>query len=116
MLQYNLIENLLTSASDDYQAQPVNVRSYSLLGIFQRISARYPGLAPTQISSAVNEFFEKVTTITDNGIFLLRKNEAEIELVTIVENKSARLIAVLPTNIHQGEYFIELRTTFSGTV
>jgi hypothetical protein len=35
----------------------------------------------------------------DNGIFLLRENDAEIELDTIVENKPARLIAVLPAHL-----------------
>ncbi|MDR1169817.1 MAG: DUF4469 domain-containing protein [Prevotellaceae bacterium] len=216
MLQYSLIENLLTSTPGDYLAQPTNVRSYTLLEIFQRISARYPGLTPTQISSAVNEFFGEVTTITENGetvttplfntqlsmpgiyngamdsfdakrhsvkinlnpgvlmreavrkvktekvataeslphilevkdvtsgmindtitpggviqlrgsklrfltdqpengIFLFRENEADIVLTTIVENKPARLIAVLPTDLPHGEYFIEVRTTFSGS-
>jgi hypothetical protein len=51
----------------DYLAQPVNVRSYTLQEIFQRIGARYPGLTPTQISSAVNEFFEEVAKITEDG-------------------------------------------------
>ncbi|MDR1155024.1 MAG: DUF4469 domain-containing protein, partial [Bacteroidales bacterium] len=201
-------------APGDYLAQPVNVRSYTLQEIFQRISARYPGLTPVQISAAVGEFIEEVLVITengetvttplfntqlsmpgvyegavdvfdakrhavrintnpgvrlreavrkvktekvsvaeplphilevkdvtsdtvndlitpggviqlrgsrlkflkdqpDNGIFLFRENDAEIELGAIVENKPARLIAVLPAYLPQGEYFIEVRTTFS---
>jgi hypothetical protein len=67
MLQYNLIENLLTPAPGDYLAQPANVRSYGLQEIFQRISARYPGLTPVQISTAVGEFFEEVLVIIENG-------------------------------------------------
>jgi hypothetical protein len=217
MLHYSLIENLLTPTPDDFLAQPVNVRSYSLPEIFQRISARYPGLTPTQISAAVNEFFEEVSKITedgetvntplfntqlsmpgvykgvmdsfdakrhsvkininpgtimrdavrkvktekiavaeplphilevkdvmsdtvndiitpggviqlrggrlkfltdqlDNGIFLMGENEAEFKIATIVENKPARLIAVLPADLPQGEYYIELRTSYSGAV
>jgi hypothetical protein len=43
MLQYILVENLLTPAPNDYTAQPVNVSTIDLDGIFQRISAWYPG-------------------------------------------------------------------------
>jgi hypothetical protein len=214
MLYYTLIENLLTAIAGDFLAQPVNVRSYTFPEIVQRISDRYPGLTPTQITAAVSEFFEELTKITeagetvntpyintqmsmpgvykgamdsfdpkrhsvklninpgtilreaarkiktekvivaeslphilevkdvmsdtvndtitpggviqlrgsklkfltdqpDNGIFLLGENETEIKLVTIVENKPARLIAVLPADLPQGEYFIELRTSFT---
>ncbi|MDR1339976.1 MAG: DUF4469 domain-containing protein, partial [Prevotellaceae bacterium] len=67
MLRYSLVENLLTSAPDDFLAQPVNVRSYTMPEVLQRISARYPGLTPTQISAAVNEFFEEVSKITEDG-------------------------------------------------
>jgi hypothetical protein len=217
MLYYNLIENLLTAIEGDYLAQPVNVRSYTLPEILQRITARYTGLTPTQISAAVAEFFTEIAMITeegdtvntpyinsqmsmpgvykgamdsydpkrhsvklnvnpgtvlrdaarkiktekvtvaeslphilevkdvmsdtvndlitpggvvqlrggklrfltdqpDNGIFLIHENGTEFKLVTIVENKPARLIAVLPTDLPQGEYFIELRTSFSGNV
>jgi hypothetical protein len=216
MLHYSLIENLLTAVLGDYLAQPVNVRSYTLQEIFQRIVARYPGLTPTQISAAVNEFFEEVAKITedgetvttplfntqlsmpgvyngamdsfdakrhsvkvninpgtvlreavrkvktekvtvaeplphilevkdvtgdtvndvitpggvvqlrggklrflpdqpDNGIYLISEDETENKLATIVENKPARLIAVLPSGLPQGEYFVEVRTSYSGS-
>jgi hypothetical protein len=49
----------------------------------------------------------------DNGIFLLGENETEFKVLTIVENKPARLIAVLPADLPKGEYFIELRTSFT---
>jgi len=29
MLEYHLVENLLTTAADDYMAQVVNIRSYT---------------------------------------------------------------------------------------
>jgi hypothetical protein len=68
MLHYSLIENPFPHVTpNDYLAQPVNVRSYTLQEIYQRISARYLGLMPTQISSAVNEFFEEVAAITEDG-------------------------------------------------
>jgi hypothetical protein len=215
MLQYTLVENLLTPAPDDYVAQPVNVRSYTKDEILDRIKKRYTGLTPAQISAAIDEFSYEVEMITEegstvntplmstlwsipgavnsateyldpqknppklninpgttlraaarrvklekvivaepiphilevkdvtsdtvndlitaggvvqlrgsrlkflaneenNGIFVINGQTAEErKFVTIVENKPARLIAVLPTDIPQGEYFIEVRTTFS---
>jgi hypothetical protein len=63
MLQYTVLENLLTPAPDE----PVNVRTHDLPAIFKRIGARYPGLTPTRISSAANEFFEEICIITEEG-------------------------------------------------
>jgi hypothetical protein len=183
--------------------------------ITQRIGLRYPGLTPTQISAAVNEFFTEVEIITEegeavntplfntswsipgsiegatgsvdtktqppkinlsagvelreaarkvktekvivaeplphilevkdiasdtvndtltpggvvqirggrlkflpaeenNGIFLINEQGESIKLAVIVENKPARLIAVLPAELPQGDYFIEIRTSFSA--
>jgi hypothetical protein len=215
MLQYTLVENLLTPTPNDYTAQPVNVRTVDLDGIFQRIGARYPGLTPAQIAAAVSEFFDEVCTITeegdvintpllnttfstpgvyegamdsydpkrhsvklnlstgkrlrdavkkvklekvivaeplphvlevkdivsesvnetltpggviqirggrlkflpaeaDNGIFLVNEQGENIKLAIIVENKPAKLIAVLPTELAQGEYFLEIRTSYTS--
>jgi hypothetical protein len=215
MLQYTLIENLLTPAPDDYMAQTVNVRTHELQDIFQRIGARYPGLTPTQISAAVNEFFEEVCTVAENGetvntplfntqfslpgvyegamdsfdskrhtvrlnispgtrlrdavrkvklektvvseplphilevkdmlggavnetltpggvvqirggrlkflqeeenngVFLAGENGTAVKLAMIVENKPARIIAVLPEDLAQGVYFMEVRTSYTG--
>jgi hypothetical protein len=209
MLQYTF------PAPNDYTAQPVNVRTIDLEGIFQRIGARYPGLTPAQISAAVNEFFDEVCTITEegdvintpllntsfsmpkvyegamdsydpkrhslklnlspgthlrdavkkvkpekvivaeplphvlevkdiisdsvnetltpggvvqlrggrlkflpaeenNGIFLINEQNESIKLAVIVENKPARLIAVLPTELPEGDYFIEVRTSYAS--
>jgi hypothetical protein len=215
MLHYTLVENYLTPAPNDYTAQPVNVRSYDLAAIFKRISARYPGLTPAQISAAVNEFIDEVYTITEdgeavntplfvtqwsipgviegaadsidpklhpakinlyagsglreaarkvktekvivadpaphilevkdvtsgsvndtltaggvvqlrggrlkfliaeenNGIFLIDEQGKEVKLTMIVENKPARLIAVVPADIPKGDYFIEVRTSYNA--
>jgi DNA-binding transcriptional regulator YdaS (Cro superfamily) len=43
------------------------------------------------------------------------ESKTETKITVIVENKPARLIAVMPTYISQGEYFIEVRTTFSAS-
>lgn len=67
MLDYTLFENMLTPDPNDYSAQPVNVRSHDLPAIVQRISARYPGLSPTQILAAISEFFDEVYNITELG-------------------------------------------------
>jgi hypothetical protein len=53
--------------------------------------------------------------IETNGIFIVDDLGSEFKLTTIVENKPARLIAVLPANIPQGEYFIEVRTSYSAS-
>jgi hypothetical protein len=215
MLQYTLVDNLLTPAPNDFSGQPVHVRSHDLQAIFQRISARYPGLTPAQISSAVNEFIEEVCAITEsgetvntplfttqlsivgvfdgaidafdakrhsvrinlnagvrlrdaarqvktekvavaeplphilevkdvvsdtvnetltpsgvlqlrgsrlkflpaeenNGVFLIGEQGVETKLAIIAENKPARIMAVLPADLPQGNYFVEIRTTFSS--
>ncbi|GHU93622.1 hypothetical protein FACS1894156_0730 [Bacteroidia bacterium] len=49
-----------------------------------------------------------------NGIFLLPTTEgAEIRLSVVVENKPARLIAMLPADLAAGEYHLEVRTNFA---
>jgi hypothetical protein len=53
--------------------------------------------------------------VENNGIFLINEQGGEIKFSTVVENKPARLIAVLPANIPQGDYFIEVRTSCSTT-
>jgi hypothetical protein len=216
MLQYTLVENLLTPAPNDFTAQPVNVRSHTLQEIFKRIDDRDTGLTYAQISAAVNEFIEEVYIITENGetvntplfntlwsmpgivegaadpvdtkkhpakinlypgtglreaarkvktekvlvpepaphilevkdvvggtvnenltpggviqlrggrlkflpaeqnngIFLVGEQGEEIKLSVIVENKPARLIAVMPNDVPQGDYFIEVRTSFTSS-
>ena len=50
---------------------------------------------------------------TTNGIFLLPAiGGTEVRLTTVVENKPARLIAMLPAYIGAGEYHLEVRTTY----
>jgi hypothetical protein len=52
----------------------------------------------------------------DNGIFLLSENGGEIKLTVVVENKPARLIAMLPADLAQGTHLLEVRTTYSPGV
>jgi hypothetical protein len=216
MLKYSLSENLLTPAPNDFMAAPADVRVYDLKAIIQRIETRYPGLTPTQISAAVNEFFEEVCNIIENGdgvntplfntfpsisgvfdgaadtydpkrhkcrinisagtqlnaagqkiktekvvvpdpqpyiievrdivsdtvnetltpggviqlrgarlkfltdqdgngIFLINESGVATRLAVIVENKPARLMAMLPADLPQGIYTVEVRTSYAGS-
>lgn len=216
MLQYTLVENLLTAAPNDLMALPVNVRVYDLAEIKQRILARHPGMGQSQLNAAIEEFFEEVciliedgnavntplfnvqpsftgvfdsatdnfdakrhrtkTNLTpgvlmrsasskiktqkvqvpdpqpfilevsdvlsgtvndqltpggvvqlkggrlklvtanpDNGIFLVNEQGSAVKLAVIVENKPARLIAMLPADLPQGTYSIEVRTTLTSS-
>jgi hypothetical protein len=67
MLQYTLVENLLTPAPGDFMAQPVNVRSYTLAEIIRRIQSRNTGLSEAQLTASINEFIEEVGLITEEG-------------------------------------------------
>lgn len=67
MLQYSLVENLLTAAPDDFMALPLNVRTYGLEEIAQRILARHPGMGLSQINAVIEEFIEEVCIITRDG-------------------------------------------------
>ena len=214
MLDYSLVENLLTAAPDDAMAQVVNVRSYSedeiadlmlkrgtlltkadilavlevyrevvgdlvadgsavntaLMHITPSIAGVFNGLGdsfdPTRhtvkvnlnqgmaLRSAAGRIKTKKVQVADpipyivevkdvlsgstndnltaggvvqmrgsrlkfvdsdptNGIFLLpAAGGAEVRLAVVVENKPARLIAMLPADLAAGEYHLEVRTKF----
>ena len=212
-LTYSLTENLLTANANEFKAQPVNVRSYTMSEIIQRILARNPGLSQAQITAAIDEFFKESSMIIEdggalntplmntqpsiagvfhgatdvfdpkrhrvktnvfpgkmlqkatagiktqkaqtadpmpfilevhdvlsdtfneqltpggviqiwggrlrlatenpeNGIFLTDDLAQTIKLTTIIENKPARIIAMLPQDLPAGTYTLELRTSF----
>ena len=67
MLSYSLSENQLTAAPNDFKAVPVNVRSFNMSEIVQRIMARNPGLSPAQINSSIDEFFKEISIIVGDG-------------------------------------------------
>jgi hypothetical protein len=54
-----------------------------------------------------------LTSEANNGIFLVDEQGGEFKITVIVENKPARLIAVMPADIPQGDWFIEVRTSCS---
>jgi hypothetical protein len=214
MLDYHLLENLMTPAADDAMAQTVNVRSYSndqiadlmlqrgtmltkadilaVLEVYRQvivslvedgaavntslyyispsISGIFNGLGDSFdasrhrinvnlnagtdlreaakriktkkvevadpvphiievkdiVSSLVNETLtpggviqlrgsrlKLIEATASNGIFLLPETGGdEIKLTVIAENKPARLIAMLPADLPQGAYKIEVRTTY----
>ena len=48
------------------------------------------------------------------GIFFVPETGAEVKAGVIAENKPARLMAIIPADLPQGSYYIEVRTKFSG--
>jgi hypothetical protein len=50
----------------------------------------------------------------NNGLFLVDEHNAEIRCKIIVENKPARIIAIIPEDIPKTAYRLEIRTTFSN--
>ena len=215
MLDYTLIENLLTPAPDDYMAQTTNVRSYTNEEIADRIMKTGAGLTRSDILSvlqaqnevicdivaegdAINtplfnaqpsisgvfdsasdsfnpsrhqvkinlsagkslrDAISKVKTkkvqvaevapilnevkdivsgtvndrlsknsvveitgarlkflpeVATNGIFLVMSNGTETKLTTVIDNKPARLMAMIPAAQATGVYSLEVRTTYSG--
>ena len=215
MLDYSLVENLLTAAVNDYMAQTANVRSYTNEEIADRILRSGAGLTKSDILSVLEAYVEIISDIiadggavntplfnaqpsiagvfegagdtfdssrhqvkinlsqgvalrkaiarvktqkvqtaeplpiinevkdivsgsvndqltknsvvqltggrlkflpeeAANGIFLVNvSNGAETKLSVIVENKPARLIAMIPADLSVGEYQLEVRTTYS---
>ena len=67
MLQYILVDNILTLTPNDCMGQAVNVRSYNMEQIIERILGKYPGLTPAQIKSVLDEFVEEVCRIIEEG-------------------------------------------------
>jgi hypothetical protein len=215
MLEFNLVENLLTAAPDDFMAQVTNVRSFndseiadrmlqsgagltksdilsvlesykgtvcniiadggavdtalfvlrpSIAGVFnsasdtfspsrhqiksnlhqgvairdavqkiktQKVQVIDPVPNITQVKDVVNGANDHITAglvleisgsrlkilfeDDSNGIFLIPLSGGkEIKLLQLVENKPARLMAMIPASIEAGEYYLEVRTTWSG--
>jgi hypothetical protein len=56
-----------------------------------------------------------LTEQEDNGIFLINESGVAAKLSVIVENKPARLMAMLPAGLLQGIYTVEVRTSYSGS-
>jgi hypothetical protein len=49
----------------------------------------------------------------ENGIFLLSESGGETKLTVVAENKPARLMAMLPVDLAEGTFYLEVRTTYS---
>ena len=215
-MQYTLVENLFTSAPNDFTAQPVNVRSYDDAEIMKRILARNTGLTQAQLKSSFDEIVKEICLIIeddgainsslfkaypsmagvyhgsadvfdpkrhrvkmnltagaairkaveniklqksqtadilpfiteltdvmsetvndqitpggvieirggrlklatenpDNGVFLIDEAGQAVKLPKVMENKPARLIAIMPADIPQGTYTLEVRTSLSSS-
>jgi hypothetical protein len=55
----------------------------------------------------------KLAASPDNGLFLIDEQGQATKLANIVENKPARLIAMLPIDLQPGAYTLEVRTTYT---
>jgi len=67
MISYSLVDNFLTAAPNDFTAQTVNVRSFGMSEIVQRIMTRNPGLSVAQINAALEEFIREACIIIEDG-------------------------------------------------
>ena len=56
-----------------------------------------------------------VPTLPDDGIYLIEENGAVTKLSVLVENKPARLIAMIPADLPQGIYTLEVKSSYSTT-
>jgi hypothetical protein len=56
-----------------------------------------------------------LTEQEDNGIFLINGSGEATKLQVIAENKPARLMAMLPADLPQGTYTVEVRTSYTGS-
>ena len=55
------------------------------------------------------------TENTDNGVFLIDEAGQAVKLPKVMENKPARLIAIMPADLPQGTYTLEVRTSLSSS-
>jgi hypothetical protein len=67
VLNYTLVENLLTAAPNDMMAQPVNVQTYTMDDIAKRILAKNPGLGLSQIIAVLEEYTEETCRIIEEA-------------------------------------------------
>jgi hypothetical protein len=49
-----------------------------------------------------------------NGVFLTNEQGMERQLTVVAENKPARIIVMLPADLAEGTYRVEVRTTYSS--
>lgn len=66
-LKYALVENLLTSRTNDYVAKPQEVRSHDLASITERMIQKGSTITKTDTLAVLNTFFEVVKEITQEG-------------------------------------------------
>lgn len=67
MLQYYLTKSHLKNATDSYVAQPINVRSYTMEDIIQRMSQRGMSITTADIKAVLHAFEEEVVRIVADG-------------------------------------------------
>lgn len=67
MLQYSLIENLLTERADDYTAQPQPFRSYDKEELITRMLDKGTSATRTDVLSILNLYEETIVTVIKEG-------------------------------------------------
>jgi hypothetical protein len=67
MLHFHLVENLLTSAPDDYMAQVTRVRSYSIEEIAERMLKRGTLLTKADILAVLEVYHTEIADIVSDG-------------------------------------------------
>ncbi|MCG8525528.1 MAG: DUF4469 domain-containing protein [Opitutales bacterium] len=72
-------------------------------------------LTPGGVMTLVGSRLKLITDDEDNGIFLISEaDDTETKCTVIVDNKPARLIAMIPEGLTAGAYELEVRTTWTG--
>lgn len=66
-LQYYLAENLLTPDPNDYAAKPINVRSYALEEIINRMANKGMTLTKVDISAVLQAYHDEISSIIADG-------------------------------------------------
>ncbi|MDR3093141.1 MAG: DUF4469 domain-containing protein [Bacteroidales bacterium] len=136
------IQGVLNSAADTFDAKRHRVRINVNAGM--KLAAAVAGVKPQKtdvaeplphiievkdiVSGSVNETLTAGGVVQirgsrlkfipeedSNGIFLTDANGATIKLTVVVENKPARLMAMLPADLPQGEYTVEVRSNYSAS-
>jgi len=74
-------------------------------------------LTPGGVMTLVGSRLKVIPDDATNGIFLIAdSNGAETKCPTLVENKPARLIAMIPSGLASGTYTLEVRSNYSSGV
>ena len=128
-ISYALRENLLTADPDDCMAQVVDARTYTQDDIIKEMVKRGTSLTEADIAAyqkLEQEVYKDIiasgghlntplinTSFSITGVFALTAG-GEVRCETVIENKPARLLVILPASMEAGEFTVEVRTKTTG--